>query len=232
MKKLTFVIPVFNEAANIPPLLSGITSNVKTPHIITFIYDKSTDPTLAAIKKWCKGNKNIILVKNKYGIGVINALKTGLERAKTEYICIMMADLCDNPKDVDKMVKKLDAGADLVSGSRYSHGGKRVGGPKIKGGLSMIGCLLLNRLSNIGTNDATNAFKCFRRKILDDITLESTGGFELPLELTIKTFKEGYKIDEVPTVWRERIHGTSKFKLLKWLPSYMKWFIYGIKNRH
>ncbi len=229
-KKLTFVIPVFNEAANIPPLLKGITSYVKTPYIINFIYDTNTDPTINAIKKWGKGNKDIRLVKNKYGIGVIKALKTGLEESQTEYVCIMMADLSDNPKDVDKMVKKLDSGADFVSGSRYSRGGKRVGGPKIKGGLSRIGSTLLNRFSGINTLDATNAFKCFRREILKDIKIESTGGFELPLELTVKAYRLGYKIDEVPTVWKERIHGTSKFKLLKWLPSYFKWFLYGVKN--
>lgn len=227
-KKLTFVIPVYNEAANIPPLLKGITSSVKTPYRVNFIYDSKKDPTITAVHTAAKGNKNIRLIQNKYGKGVINALKTGLETANTDYICIMMADLSDNPRDVDKMVKKLDKGADFISGSRYSRGGKRTGGPKIKGGLSRVGCILLNKFSGIHTKDATNAFKCFKRKILKDITIESTGGFELPLELTVKAYKKGYIIDEVPTVWRERIHGTSKFKLIKWFPSYLKWFVYGI----
>ena len=228
--KLSFIIPVYQEAENIAPLLTGIFSFVKTPFNVNFIYDDDLDPSIPAINIFKKKKGNINLIKNKYGKGVINALRTGIETVTTDYVCIMMADLCDNPKDVDKMIKKLDQGADLVTGSRYSKGGARFGGPQFKGNLSRIGCLFLYYFSGIGTKDATNAFKCFKREVIQGIKIESTGGFELPLELTVKAYKKGFKIEEVPTVWRERIHGNSKFKLLKWFPNYLKWFWYGIRK--
>lgn len=229
--RLGFIIPVFYEKDNIAPLVKGIYENVTTPFSLNFIYDLDQDPTLLAIKSMQKKYSGIKIIKNKKGPGIINALKTGFEKVENEYLCIMMADLCDNPKDVDKMIKKLDRGADLVTGSRYSRGGKRKGGSQFKAKLSMTGCVLLNILSGIKTKDATNAFKCFKRDILKGITIESTGGFELPLEITVKAYKKGYVIQEVPTVWRERVHGKSKFKLIKWFPNYLKWFLYGIGTR-
>jgi glycosyltransferase involved in cell wall biosynthesis len=229
--KLGFIVPVFHEKDNILPLVKGIYGNVKTPFTLNFIYDLDDDPTIPAIKELQKKYPDIKIIKNKKGPGIINALKTGFEKVNNEYICIMMADLCDNPKDVDKMVKKLDTGADLVTGSRYSRGGKRKGGSQFKAKLSMTGCVLLNLLSGIKTKDATNAFKCFKKDILKGIKIESTGGFELPLEITVKAYKKGYKIEEVPTIWQERIHGKSKFKLIKWFPNYLKWFMYGVGTR-
>jgi hypothetical protein len=81
------------------------------------------------------------------------------------------------------------------------------------------------------THDATNAFKIYDRAMLDDIHIESRGGFELSLEITVKAFLAGFSISETPATWRDRTAGTSRFRLLKWLPHYLKWFFMAFQPK-
>lgn len=227
--KLTIILPVYHEEENIQEVIAQIQKHVKTPHSVMVVYDLKDDPTLAKIKEM-KLQKSIVLQKNIYGRGIVNALKTGIQKAKSEIVVIMMADLSDDPKDIDKMVKKIDQGYDIVCASRYSQKGKRIGGPVFKGFLSRISCLSLAFFTGIPTKDATNAFKLFRRDIFKNIKIESVGGFEFPLEVTVKAFVQGKKITEIPTVWKERESGNSKFKLLHWFPQYLRWYFFAISN--
>jgi hypothetical protein len=142
-----------------------------------------------------------------------------------------MSDLSDNPKDIDKMVRIIESGYSLVCASRYSSGGKRLGGQRIKGLLSFIACKTLKIITGIPTNDATNAFKCFRREILQRIEIESKYGYELPLELTVKAMSLKLPISEIPTIWRERRSGKSKFKLFVLLPNYFRWYLFACRVR-
>lgn len=228
-RSVDIILPVFREEENIEKLYSSIQKNVSSPHRLLFVYDSDTDPTVAILRRMQKNTKTVLLVKNMFGSGIVNALKTGFRTAKSEIIIIMMADLSDNPKDVDTMVRKISEGYDVICASRYSGSGKRIGGSYIKGLLSYIGCKTLRILTGIPTDDATNAFKCFRRSFLSGVTVESTGGFELPLELTVKAYLKGKKIIDIPTVWRERRKGKSKFKLFRWFPQYVRWYILALR---
>jgi dolichol-phosphate mannosyltransferase len=233
MKKilLDIVIPVYREQENIERALTGIEKCVRTPHRVIAVWQDKADPTVPILQNLQKQYKNLTLLQCKEGVGVVKALKAGFAITTSEIVAIMMADLSDDPKDIDKMVKKIAQGYDLVCASRYTQKGNRLGGPRLKGFLSRIGCLTLRLLSGIPTSDATNAFKCFRRKIFNVITIESIGGFELPLELTVKTYVKGMRITEVPTIWHEREKGSSKFKLLQWFPQYLRWYTYVIFSR-
>ena len=93
--------------------------------------------------------------------------------------------------------------------------GKRIGGPRLKGFLSYAACITLNKLMRLPTTDATNAFKCFRRSVIEQIKIESTQGFEMPLELTVKAFSKGLRITDVPTTWRDKRKGVIKILLLE-----------------
>lgn len=227
--KLTILLPVYHEEENIQKVLKEIQNKVKTSHNLMVIYDDAHDPTLEVIQKTTFLG-SLQLQKNIYGKGIVNALKTGFFKAKSEIIVIMMADLSDNPSDIDKMVRKIDQGYDLVCASRYSGTGRRIGGPIFKGLLSRISCISLHIFTKIPTKDATNAFKAFRKDLFNDIKIESVGGFELPLEITVKAFVLNKKITEIPTTWRERKGGTSKFKLFQWLPQYLKWYVYALRK--
>lgn len=229
--RIDIILPAYREEGNIEKALTGIKKYVKTPHLVTVVLQDKQDPTIDSVKTIQKTTKNIQMIFTTNGKGMLKALKKGLVATKNPIIVIMMADLSDDPKDIDKMIAKIDKGYDLVCASRYIRKGKRIGGPKMKGLLSYFAGVSLNKLTGIPTSDATNAFKCFRRSVIEQIIIQSTEGFEMPLELTIKAFNKGFKITEVPTVWRDREKGKSKFDFWKNIPLYLRWYIYGILHK-
>jgi len=79
-------------------------------------------------------------------------------------------------------------------------------------------------LAGLPTHDATSAFKMYRKSMLDQLQIESDRGFEISIEITVKAFLAGFRITEVPTVWRDRTEGTSNFRLFNWLPYYLRWY--------
>jgi len=115
-------------------------------------------------------------------------------------------------------------GADVVSAARYAPGGRQVGGPLIKRTLSRVAGMSLKLVGGVPTWDATNNFKLYRKTFLDRVQIESVGGFEIALELTVKAHQMGLKIAEIPAVWTDRVAGKSNFKLMKWLPRYLRWY--------
>ncbi|MFX0203639.1 MAG: glycosyltransferase [Candidatus Hodarchaeota archaeon] len=230
---VNIIIPVYNEGENITDILSEIETKVNTKYHIFIIYDFDQDNTLAAIENYVdkKGSVPVSLVKNRYGGGVLNAIRTGFECVDEGAILVTMADLSDDLGKVDEMFKKVNEGYDIVCGSRYIKGGKQIGGPWFKKFLSRMAGLSLHYLIGIPTHDITNSFKMYTKKVLNDIIIESNGGFELGMEIVIKAFIKGYKITEVPSLWRDRSAGKSRFLLGKWLPKYLRWYWFGIKNR-
>lgn len=228
MKKLSIVIPVYNEGENFPSLYEALIKDVKTPFELIIVYDTDKDTTLPVAKKYARKDKRVILHKNTLGRGALNALKSGIAYVKAGPIMTMMADLCDDPKDVDKMFKLYTEGADLVCGSRYMRGGKQIGSPLFKRTLSRVAGVSLYWLRRLPVHDATNNYRLYDKAMLDKITIESSGGFEVAIELTVKAYRMGYKLAEVPTVWRDRTAGETQFKLWKWLPSYFRWYWYAL----
>jgi glycosyltransferase involved in cell wall biosynthesis len=233
MNELTIVIPVYNEAGNIKTALDKIEDQVTIPHEIYIVYDMDEDTTVPVVRKVAANYSNpVSLVKNKYGRGVLNAIKTGLETAKTDYVIVTMADLSDPPEVMNRMLQKArEDNSDLVCGSRYMKGGKQNGGPFMKGLFSRLAGLSLHWLTRIPTHDISNSFKMYRKSMLDTIAIESSGGFEIGMEITVKAYIAGYKISEVPTTWNDRTDGQSNFKLWKWLPHYLHWYWLCVKSK-
>ncbi|MDH7475912.1 MAG: glycosyltransferase [Microgenomates group bacterium] len=231
---LSIIIPVFWEEKNIIKTLNEIKKKVKTACEILLIYDFEKDPTIPVVKKYLKETKdfNIKLIKNSFGNGrgVVNAVKTGFKKAQGKAIAVVMADLSDDISKIDLMYQQIKKGYDIVCGSRYMPGGQMIGGPFVKKNLSRLAGLSAHFLFKIPTHDVTNAFKMYKKKVVDEINIESTGGFEYNFEIIVKAFKKGYKITEIPTSWQDRTEGKSKFKLIKWLPKYIKWYFYLLKT--
>lgn len=227
---VNIVVPVYNERENIRNTVFEIKNEVKTPHRIFIIYDFDNDNSLPVIRDFMENNRNIYLVKNKYGNGVLNAVKTGFEAINDGVVLVVMADLSDDLSKIDGMFEKINEGCDIVCGSRYMRGGKQIGGPKLKKFLSRLAGISLHYLTSIPTHDVTNSFKMYTKKVLNDIRIESNGGFELGMEIVIKAFLKGYKITEVPSVWRDRKEGDSRFRLWTWLPKYIHWYLFAIIN--
>ena len=229
MKRVSIVIPVYNEGENIRRTLAEIDAKVTADAAVSLVYDCDDDTTLGPARALAGRTRvPFELIRNKYGRGALNAIKTGLEEASGELVVVTMADLCDPPEVIDAMVGAADReAADIVCASRYMKGGHQYGGPKFKGVLSRTAGLLLCWFARLPTHDPTNSFKLYRKSYLKEVTIESTGGFELGIELVVKARALGRKIVEVPTTWRDRVAGKSNFKLWKWLPNYLRWFFYA-----
>lgn len=229
--ELTIVIPVYNEGENILQSLREIQRCVTVPTTVSIIYDFEEDTTLAALKQLPVDTSLMVrTMRNAYGRGVLNAIKTGLETANTELIVVTMADLSDPPEVITEMLRTArETGAAVVCASRYMRGGKQIGGPKLKGLLSRTAGMLLYTFARLPTHDPTNSFKLYRKSFLSTTSIESVGGFELGIELVVKAWKSGHIVTEVPTTWRDRVAGKSNFKLWKWLPHYLRWFLYAFR---
>jgi len=226
---ISIVIPVYNEGGNILDTLSEIRTKLTTPHHIFIVYDFDEDNTLPPVRDYIeKNNAPISIVKNKYGGGALNAIKTGFESVGDGVILVTMADLSDNLGKVDEMFKKINEGYDIVCGSRYMKGGKQIGGPWFKQLLSRVAGVSLHYLVSIQTHDVTNSFKMYTKKVLRNIKIESDGGFELGMEIVVKAYCLGYKIGEVPATWHDRSAGESRFRLWEWLPKYLHWYWYAV----
>jgi dolichol-phosphate mannosyltransferase len=227
---LYVVVPVYNEAENFRPFYDSLKKHVRTPHVLVVVYDFEEDTTVPVVKELAKTDPAIVLVKNE-SRGVLGALKTGLRYPPGGAIVVSMADLSDDHSRVDQMYALYQQGYGLVSASRYSQGGVQRGGPLVKGLMSRAGGVSLHFLGGLPTYDPTNNFKLYSKELIDQVEIESTGGFEVALELTVKAHQKGFRIGEVPTIWTDRVAGKSNFKLLKWLPAYLRWYLEAVKSR-
>jgi dolichol-phosphate mannosyltransferase len=222
--ELSIVMPVFKEGEAVEPVLRELTTSVRAAHEILVVYDFDEDPTVPVLERLAAEFPAIRPLRNDIGRGVLNAMKAGIAEASAPYVMISMSDGSDEAHVVDPMLALARDGADVVSASRYMQGGHQLGGPPIKRLLSRAAGLTLHWFAGVGTHDPTNNFKLYSRRLLDSVTIESTAGFELALELTVKASLAGRRIAEVPTTWRDRTAGESNFKLRKWLPHYLHWY--------
>jgi dolichol-phosphate mannosyltransferase len=229
--QLSIIIPVYNEPDNLGPTLRRIADEVTTPHEVLVVYDFAGDTTVPVVCELQTELPAVRLHRNDIGRGVLNAMKAGIAASEAPLVLITMADGSDEMDRVDKMVRLGQGGAAIVAGSRYMKGGSQVGGPLLKRTLSRAAGLSLHWLAGVPIHDATNNFKLYRRDFLDSVTIESTGGFELALELTAKAARSHLPMAEVPTTWRDRSAGASRFDLRAWLPKYLRWYVHALPAR-
>ncbi|MDP9175483.1 MAG: glycosyltransferase family 2 protein [Planctomycetota bacterium] len=227
------VVPVYNEGANIGALCRTAKAQLPGKYELLICYDFDGDNTLSALAALAEDDKpaGLRLVKNLLGRGVRYAIDAGMRAAAAPVVIVTMADLSDDFSAIREMVARAQAGADVVSGSRYMKGGQQIGGPKIKGALSRVAGLTLYWFTGLPTHDPTNSFKAYRREFLLRTPIESEAGFCLGLELTVKAHFSGSRVEEVPATWQDRTAGESRFKLLKWMPMYLHWYFYAFRRR-
>ena len=232
MNRLSIVIPVYNEAANFENLWAELSSAIKCDFVAYVVYDMDEDNTVPVVNKIMAGGEaRLRALKNQRGRGVVAAIMTGFDVAPDGPVLVVMADLSDDLAQVDRMMGLYEQGNHIVAGSRYMKGGRLIGGPVFKQTLSRLAGVSLYWLRRLPTHDATNAFKIYDRAMVRSFKVESQGGFELNLELTVKAFLAGYRIAEVPATWRDRTSGQSRFRLWKWLPLYLRWYFYAFRPR-
>lgn len=231
---LTLVMPVHQEGEAVIPVIATLFLTVRYPFKLIVVYDSEDDTTVATIKKLQKYFNNIYLVQNEWGKGVLNAIKTGFRHADTPYVGIWTAYHVDPFGIVNEMVEKLEQGYDMVSATRFTTD-VRARGNIFKKILSFWGNTILNKIIGLPISDTTTAWKVYKKSLLDSIPLETSvnGGWAFILEITIKAAIKGYRLANVPLESKNLniIHGTTNFKVLKQLPEYLRWVLFGWKNR-
>lgn len=229
--KLSIIIPAYNEEDNIEEVIDKIEYSLSgLDYELIVVNDHSQDATAERVNKLSGKYSNIKLVKNNLDKGFANALKTGFRNASGDVVIPVMADLCDDLATIKKMIKKINEGYDVVCGCRYTKGGARLGGSKLKGFFSGFVGQSLYYLLALPTHDIANAFKMYKKEVVAGVDIESKG-FEISMEIPLKAYYSGFKITEVPTVWRERIRGKSSFGMFKVAPNYVKLYVWAVLKR-
>jgi glycosyltransferase involved in cell wall biosynthesis len=226
------VVPVHNEGENAVPTLRGVVERTHMrPLEVLVVHDFDEDTTVPVVKRLQPEMPELRLHRNTLGRGVLNAIKSGLATAQAPYVLVTMGDGSDDAGDIDPMYELARSGADVVAGSRYMRGGHQLGGPLLKRTMSRVAGLSLHWLGGLPVHDAKRNFRMYSRRLLDRVTIESQGGFEIGIELTVKAYLLGMRVAEVPTTWRDRTAGQSRFRLWRWLPRYMHWYRQGVAGR-
>lgn len=227
---LTILMPARNEEGSIISALEQLNKKVKIPHEI-IVVDDSSDNTEKLVEGYIKKHSNVKLIHGKPNtISFSRAFKLGVKSARGDYIVVVMADLCDDPKTINPMYREIKRGWDIVCGSRYAKGGVKKGGPRIQSVCSLLVCLSLHYLTRIPTKDVSNAFKMYRREVLESVVIGNINGVETSMIVTLQAYFKGAKIHDIPTKWIGRTLGQSKFKIIQRTPKYSHIYLWAIKN--
>lgn len=224
------VIPAFHEEDSLGGVLTRLNQVVHQPLRVSVVCDSFDDPTFQLVEQMRPLVSFTIESRvNEFGAGALNAIKTGLlHTTLDEAGLVVMADGCDQLEIVDEMWNQIVVGYDVVCGSRYMAGGRQIGGWWLKKLMSRGAGVSFHLLTRIGTHDITNSFKMYSSKVLSTVSIESVGGFEIGMEITIKAHRQGLKVTEIPTTWVDRTAGESRFRLRKWVPHYLRWYWKGL----
>lgn len=213
---LSVVIPARDEADCICSTVEHLHLELQlhnVPHQIVVVDDGSKDRTWELLSELAKRVPELAPVKNDGAHGFGHAVTRGLDSAKGDAVVVMMADESDDCRDVVRYWKELNQGWDCVFGSRFIKGGGVIDYPRIK--------LLFNRAANffvktifrIRLNDTTNAFKAYRKEVIDGCRPLISPHFNLTVELPLKAIVRGFTWTVVPITWRNRRTGQAKLKI-------------------
>jgi len=232
-ERLDIIIPVYNEGANIVATLRAIARDMKTPSRVLICYDFQEDDTLPAItnNRDAFASLPVEFVQNRKR-GAHAAVLTGFAQSDAPFVLVFPADDDYNAGILDSMVAEAAKGCDIVCASRFMAGGSMVGCPWLKDLLVRTANFTLYNLAGLPTHDASNGFRLFSRRVVDEIAIESDRGFCYSIELLVKCHRLGWQIGEVPARWFQRAHGASRFQVIKWIPSYIRWYAYAFATTY
>jgi glycosyltransferase involved in cell wall biosynthesis len=225
--RVSIVIPAYNESDGIMPALDRIFEGVLLPCEVLVVVDSLDDTTIASVERYQRTEGRLRWLHNTYGRGPANAIRFGIDAARAKVTVVTMADGCDDPQQIDDLVRLVERGVAVAAASRYMPGGAQVGGPMLKGLLSSAAGRSLRVFARIGTRDATNSFKAYSTDFVRRVGIESRAGFEIGIELTAKARRARLPVAEIPTIWLDRQQGVSNFKLAQWIPKYLRWYFFA-----
>jgi dolichol-phosphate mannosyltransferase len=215
--KLSVILPAYNEEGSIEETLRTLYAKLleeKIEHEIVVVNDNSRDNTIGILSNIQQTIPTLVVYTNYGPNGFGYAIRYGLERFKGDCVAIMMADLSDDPSDLILFYRRLSIGdVDCVFGSRFIKGGKLINYPFQKLIINRIANFIIKVVIGIKYNDATNAFKLYKRETIEGIQPLLSPHFNLTIELSLKSIVRGYTYDVIPNKWFNRKEGVSKLKI-------------------
>jgi dolichol-phosphate mannosyltransferase len=214
--KLSVIIPAHNEEDAVRPTVGRLYATLTAagiPFEILVVNDHSTDGTELVLKELSTELPAVRWVNNLKPGGFGYAVRTGLEEFQGDAVCIVMADASDDPDDVVKYYSKLEEGYECVFGSRFMRASRVVDYPRHKLIVNRMANRFIKALFRNRFNDTTNAFKCYRREVVEGIQPILSCHFNITVELPLKAMTRGYSYAVVPINWYNRTTGVSKLKI-------------------
>ena len=233
--KLSVVIPAHDEAGSIVATVTGITSCLSGNGIdyeVLVVDDASSDGTGALVAELGTADSRVRCIRSPNPPGFGYAVRAGLDRFEGDAVVIAMADASDDPNDIVAYHRILESGVGCAFGSRFVRGSRVHDYPGVK--------LVLNRIVNTGIrvlfrhgyNDTTNAFKGYRREVIETVQPLFSNHFNLTVELPLKAVARGHDFEVVPVSWTNRTTGTSKLRLQEMGSRYLFIVLYVFLERH
>jgi dolichol-phosphate mannosyltransferase len=216
LRLLSVVIPARDEEGCIASTVEHLHVELRlhnVPHEIIVVDDGSTDATWEKLQDACGHVPTLRPLENTGPHGFGRAIIHGLDHIQGDAVVIMMADESDDSRDVVRYWNLLNEGWDAVFGSRFIKGGGVIDYPWVKMRVNRLANFFIRVLFGIRLNDTTNAFKAYRRTVIDGCRPLLSPHFNLTVELPLKTIARGYTWTVIPITWRNRRTGTPKLKI-------------------
>ena len=209
------ILPTYNEAENIGPMIRAAREQLRDGDTILVVDDNSPDGTGAIADDLAQeiAGVDVLHRPGKQGLG--RAYLAGFAHALAsgaDYVLEMDSDFSHDPHDIPRLIQTAEQGADLVLGSRYVPGGSVTDWGLLRKLVSRGGSWYARVVLGVKVRDLTGGFKCFRRSVLEALDLNSVhaDGYGFQIELTYRTIKAGFRVVEIPIVFRDRRVGESK----------------------
>ena len=212
----SILIPAYNEEKNIGPTVEAVAKTLRREQIpfeILVVNDNSTDGTVDTVMEVQREFPEVRMVHNLRPGGLGRAIRFGLQHYRGDAVAIVMADRSDDPEDVVKCYRKMEEGYDCAFGSRFIPGSSVSDYPRVKLVFNRLGNALIRLMFLTRHNDLTNAFKCYRRHVIDGIGPLHACHFNITIEMSLSALIRRYSIAVFPIRWSGRNWGVSNLRI-------------------
>ena len=233
--KLSVVIPARDEEENIVATVRGTRRALDregVDHEIVVVDDHSGDATIALVEELAAADSRIRCVRSPYDGGFGLTVRAGLDAYTGDAVAVMMADSSDDPEDLVRYARELEAGWECVFGSRFVRGAEVRDYPRIKLGVNRLANRFIQVLFRSRYNDTTNAFKAYRREVVDAIQPLLSNQFNLTVEMPLKAIVRGHSYKVIPISWTNRYAGASKLGMREMGSRYLFIVLYVWLEHH
>ncbi len=223
--RVSIIIPAYEEGDSLRRTITKIYNSCKAFEFeVTVVIDTELDTSANIVRSLEVKHSTLRLLVQDFS-GPLNAIRYGIKNTLGDFIIILTADDTDDVSDIYRMVQCFDVGAQYVTASRYISGGSYSGGPKLKRLFSKAASSCLELRHGSVASDPTNGFKGFSRQLYDSTQIKGDVGFTYGLQLLGFGISNELPLAVIPTKWQDRKEGASSFKMFRWMPAYLYWFV-------